>query len=166
MSKIEPTEAFKGNIKSFGGKLDQVEQKKQDSGIEPIFIAYLEIYKSVQLNHEMAAIQTKEIQANNKAQNNLINQEALLNFTTVRQSVIDGIEQAKKNTFLQEINTRNQKISAIRSNFENKLTVLKQNAQVSETKVNTVINESQQTISQCGNLMNMLVSLSQQVTQI
>ncbi len=146
----------------------QTDDKKKEQGgsVDPLLLAYMEIYKSVQVNHETAGIQAKEVEANAIAQNGLINQEAMINFSTVSQSQVDALKQSKRNTFLQQINTHNQEIAALRNDLGDKLTVLKQDAQVSETNVNTVMNENQQCVSQGSSLMNMLVSLTQQISQI
>lgn len=148
--------------------VQQSEHKKEEvpPAIDPLLLAYLEIFKSVQVVRETVTIQAKEVQANSIAQNHLIGEEALINFKTLSASAIEKMPQEERNAYLQEINTKNQEISALRSNLGNKMTVLKQDAQVSETNISTGLNENQQTMSQGSSLMNMLVSLTQQVARI
>lgn len=165
---INPVELEKSQNTAELIELQQADdkKKKEQGPVDPLIVAYMQIFKSVQVNHETAGIQAKEIQANANAQNNLINEEAMINFSTVSQSEIDALKKSKRNTFLQAISTQNQEISALRNDIEDKLTVMKQDAQVSETNVNTVMNENQQSISQGSSLLNMLGSLTQQISQI
>lgn len=69
-------------------------------------------------------------------------------------------------TVLENVNTKNQRIEALRDQISNKLTVLQQDSSMTETNVNSIMNEDQQDISQGASLMQMLVSLSNQISQI
>lgn len=69
-------------------------------------------------------------------------------------------------TALENVNTKNQRIEALRDQISNKLTVLQQDSSMTETNVNSIMNEDQQDISQGASLMQMLVSLSNQISQI
>jgi hypothetical protein len=72
-----------------------------------------------------------------------------------------GIQVAQ--TALENLATANQEIGAIRGIFENQLNVLRQNAQLSETNINTTANSCQQSIQESGSLMQMLGSLTDKI---
>ncbi|MCC5832875.1 MAG: DUF720 domain-containing protein [Chlamydiales bacterium] len=156
------------------------EKKKQKLGsIDPLLLAYLEIVNSVKVGQEAARAKTKELNANVNAQQDLINQEAYLNFTTVSEADLNGLQdrlslshksstyiQNAKNQFLECKQMYNQRISAMRDFLGDKLTMLKQNNQLCDTKLNSVISEDQQCVSEGSGLMNMLRSLTQQISHV
>jgi len=167
--------------------VQKADKRKQNnlSGADALLLAYYYILKSVQIDHETASIQAKEVQANAIAQNNLINEEAELKFNTFKKTDLFNktllmewwangkhgkvYTYKKKSNFkfiLHEKSEQNEKISAERSVMEDKIGELKQSAQVKETNVNTVMNEDEQSVSQGSALMNMLVSLTNQISQI
>ncbi|MCH9627032.1 MAG: hypothetical protein S4CHLAM2_06660 [Chlamydiales bacterium] len=162
----------------------QAKEKKQEngSGVDPLILAYSMIFHAVQINHETASIKSKEVQANAVAQNRLIDREGAFNFYTLTKhqlfapdvhiNIWNGghyVTYAPKTvaqTDLTQLNTKNQEIAALRNQLGDKLTVLQQGSQIKETEVNTVMSEDQQAVSQGSSLMNMLVSLSNQISQI
>lgn len=165
--------------------VQQAAQKKQEngSGVDPLILAYSMIFHAVQINHETASIKSKEVQANAVAQNKLIDREGVFNFYTlskhqlfakdVHMNIWNGkhyvtyaMRTKVAQTDLTQLNTKNQEIAALRNQLGDKLTVLQQGSQIKETEVNTVMSENQQSVSQGSSLMNMLVSLSNQISQI
>lgn len=149
-------------------------QKKQQGGVDPVLIAWIQIFHSVQLGHQLANIQVNEMQKNLVAQNNTINEEQMLNFIPIPQDATitmytpNGpikIKVKPSQALIQQITTKNQEIAALRNNKSDVLTVLKQDAQISETKINTVMNENQRTITQGSGLLNMLVGLTNQINR-
>jgi len=69
-------------------------------------------------------------------------------------------------TLLAAINISNLEISAVRNNLEDQLTVLRQIIQIGDTDLNSTINEDQQSVQEGASLMQMLVSLSNQISKI
>lgn len=67
---------------------------------------------------------------------------------------------------LGNMSSTNLYISAERSIMEDKLSVLRQGAQVGETNLNSVTDEDQQSVQQGAGLMQMLVNLTNQITRI
>ena len=146
----------------------------QGSGdkVDPLLLAYMEIFQSVQLSHKTAEIQAKSIAINAQQQEKMINIEAGINFQTLRWSQMfthkNGLSVRKTvlQTDIEKLQTHNQEISAIRGVIADQITVLRQNAQMNETNLNSVVNESQQSVQQGGSLMQMLVSLTNQISRI
>lgn len=141
--------------------------------VDPLLFAYMEIFKSVQLNHDTAITQAKMIAVNAQQQEQMINIEANVNFQTLRWSQMFThnkkgltIKKTVSQTDIEKLQTSNQEISAIRGVIADQITVLRQNAQMNETNLNSVVNESEQSVQQGGSLMQMLVSLTNQVTRI
>ena len=170
ISNIETNNPLVDLQKSQGAE----EPQEQGSGekIDPLLLAYMEIFQSVQLNHQTAQIQAKAIAVNAQQQEEMINIEAGINFQTLRWSQMfthkDGkvIEKTVSAVDINKLQTANQEISAIRGVLADQITVLRQNAQMNETNLNSVVNESQQSVQQGGSLMQMLVSLTNQVSRI
>ncbi len=150
--------------------------KPQEKGpydkIDPLLLAYMEIFQSVQLNHQTAEIQAKSVAVNAQQQEQMINVEAGINFQTLRWSQMFTHKKGKtvkkpvSQTDIEKLQSTNQEVSAIRGVIADKITVLRQNAQMNETNLNSVVNESQQSVQQGGSLMQMLVSLTNQVSRI
>lgn len=153
-------------------KTEDPQEQDPFGKIDPLLFAYMEIYQTVQLNHEGAQVQAKTIAANAQQQENMINLEAGYNFETLRWSQVftykDGklTQKTVKETVVEKLQIDNQEISAIRGVLADQITVLRQNAQMSETNLNSVVNETQQSVQQGGSLMQMLVSLTNQISRI
>lgn len=148
-------------------------QKKQQAdpyaGIDPLILAYYWIFTSVQIARDTAQLQAKEIQANAANQNSLIFKEAQKNFFTLSWSKLhtpNGGAKTVDQGDLNNMEAQNQEVSALRGVLGDQLNMLRQNAQVSETNLNTTVSDSQQTIQQGASLMQMLVSLTNQITRI
>jgi len=154
------------------GKIHSTEDKKDNNpyaGVDPLELAYLFIFDSVKTGRDSAQIQAKNIQNNALIQNNLIGEEAQLAFMTLRPDQLftaNGGAQKVAQTVLDDLQSHNQEISAVRGVMEDQLNVLRQNAQVSETNLNSNTDASQQSVQQGGSLMQMLTSLSSQISRI
>lgn len=165
------------------------------NGLDPLELAYIYIFESVQLGHDTAQIQAKGLEVNAAAQNKMIAQEAALKFNTFQHSQLyhkkwgdvmwskvnwknwDGNwndlprtykweRNNVKQSVLDSLQFKNQEISAVRGVLEDKLNVLKQNSSIGMTQLNTVSNESQQSLSEGSSLMQMLASLTNQISRI
>lgn len=178
--------------------LEPKKEKSPFSGMDPLILAYMLIFDSVQTARQSAQIQAKDIQTNALQQNSIIDKEAQLNFQTLPWSILHyqkKVQSANGSiiehvtpwfggwpatirysmkwftkkaaaTALQQFNTANQEVSAVRGVLEDKLTLLRQNSQVSETNLNSTSDEAQQSIQQGGGLMQMLVNLTSQISRI
>lgn len=161
--------------------LKPADKKNPNNQESALLFAYMEILQSVNLNHETASIQAKELQNNAQAQENIIAQEGNFAFLTLPQSQLFTTKVELSSTgaaqnvqipktvsasVLQNFQEKNQVVSSVRTVFEDQLTVMRQNAQISETNLNTVMNEDQQSVQEGSSLMQMLVSLTNQITRI
>lgn len=163
-------------------------------GIDPVELAFLMICDSVALNHATAQIQTKALQVNAQIQEQMIDQEGQLNFVMFKHSQLfhkkKWIEWSKfthswyqnnnghmpygykwtpqqvHQSALFQMEAQNQETSAQRGLLENKINVAKQNAQILETQENSTVDESEQSVSQGAGLLQMLVSLTNQICAI
>lgn len=163
------------NNKPFAGVLapDKSSEQGSQGQVDPLIFAYMEIFKSVQLDHETAVTQAKAVAVNAQQQELMIGAEANCNFQTLRWSQMfthnkkgEILKKTVSQTDIDKLQTANQEVSAIRGVIADQITVLRQNAQMNETNLNSVVNESQQSVQQGGSLMQMLVSLTNQVTRI
>lgn len=174
--------------------------------IDPLLLAYMYIFESVQTGRETAQIQAKSLENNVEVQNKLINEEATKNFYALRQSQIYNKvtkTRVKHQTWdpgcpgthwipphwnvwytthaiqtrwvgkkdvapsvLANFEEKNQEVSATRGIIESQITVLRQDAQIKETGLNSSVDEDQQAIQQGASLMQMLVSLTNQISRI
>lgn len=160
----------------------QDQKKEQSQSIDPLLLAYMCVFRAVQISNQTADIQAKVIQNNVNAQNQLIDLEAKFNFFTLsksqmynRISVIGTgsfkayVKYTPKKvgqTELEGLTTKNQSVSAIRNTFEDKIRVLGQEVQMDETKVNTDVNNTQQSMQQGSGIMQMMLSLTNQISRI
>lgn len=174
------TEVCKEDARTEVCKSSQDPSVDPNSGIDPLVLAYLYIFDSVQTGRDTAQIQAKEIENNATQQNNLISEEAQQNFATLKWTQLFTKVLAIKNkhgTFktvnkkvaqktLDVLGSHNQEISAIRSYLEDKLNVTNQYAQINETNLNDTMATSQQSVQQGGSLMQMLTSLTNQISRI
>lgn len=181
INKVEAHHGITGSSASQGAPAPSQKGGAGKGQIDPLLLAYMEIFQSVQLGHDTAQIQAKGIAANAQQQEKMINLEAGIQFVTLRWSQMfskvywlssgggGGVKFVTKKisqSVLQQMQSSNQEISAVRGVIENQLTVTRQNAQVCETNLNSVVNEDQQSVQQGGSLMQMLVSLTNQVSRI
>lgn len=196
-----------------GVENQEPKQKKDHPPVDALLLAYMFIFESVQINHQSAAVQAKQIESNASAQNKVIRDEENVNFAHFEKGqrdekiviitanggreVIDAaqigsaafnkiLRAIERGTYhgkalphskifttftvktgaMQQLQLKNQEISAVRSVMENKITVLRQSAQVGETNLNSAIDDDEQALQEGGSLMQMLNSLTQQITRI
>jgi len=170
-----------GHLNQASSSLTLLNNSGLPSGIDPLELAYLYIFESVKIGTETAQIQAKSLQYNAVQQNRLIDLEAQQNFVVLHHSdlftqrIVVGPNaptapqwKSKKvaATKLNNLNWQNMEISAIRGVLEDQINGLRQGAQIEETQDNTVINDAQQSIQQGGSLMQMLISLTNQISRI
>jgi hypothetical protein len=67
---------------------------------------------------------------------------------------------------LEDLDITNQQISAVRNVLEDNLTLLRQGAQVSETQLNSTIDENQQDNQQGSSLLQMLIQLTERISRV
>lgn len=67
---------------------------------------------------------------------------------------------------LEDLEITNQQISAVRNILEDNLTLLRQGAQVSETQLNSTIDENQQGNQQGSSLLQMLIQLTERISRV
>lgn len=163
--------------------VQQANQQKNEPNpsVEPLLLAFMYIFQSVQISHETALIQGKAIQANALAENNLINEEAQINFITfsksqlfTKQYLLTPYGHGKVVYKLKQLSTeiiqnwmaKNQEISAQRNLIGDLYNQKNQQNQQNETNENTVTDEDQQSVSEGSKLMSMLSSLSSQISRI
>lgn len=159
----------------------QDEKKGQSQSIDPLLLAYMCVFHAVQISNQTADIQAKVIQNNVNAQNQLIDLESKFNFFTLsKDDMFNKIQVVGTNiapyikytpkkvaqTELENLTTKNQGVSAIRNTFEDKIRVLGQEVQMDETKVNTDVNNTQQSMQQGSGIMQMMLSLTNQISRI
>lgn len=182
------------------------DQRPNSDSIDPLLLAYMYIFESVQTGRETAQIQAKSLENNVEAQNKMIREEATKNFYVLRNSqlynkvtktrvqhktwdpgcpgthwipphwnywytthAIQTRWVGKKDVdpdVLAKLEENNQQISATRGIIESQITVLRQDAQIKETNLNSSIDEDQQAIQEGASLMQMLVSLTNQISKI
>ena len=157
-------------------KLVEVKSKKlaKPQGVNPLMIAYLQLLKAVRTGQETATIHAKGLEINAAAQNSLIKEQELVNFISIKGEHVtvmsaSGPSYTKviyKTKEINEVMIENEEISAVRGYFSEEITQKRQGAQLETTEENSVINKVQQTISESAGLMQMLMSLTNQVTRV
>ena len=158
-------------------KINPAEEKiKKQPQIDALLLAYLCIFESVQIDRDTAQIQSKGLEASAAAQNKVIALESGVNFAELKWSqlftkkIVSGktkiVPKKVAQTILDNLEMQNQEVSAIRGVMEDHLTVLRQGAQVNETNLNSVMDEDQQSVQQGASLMQMLTSLTNQISRI
>lgn len=70
------------------------------------------------------------------------------------------------NNILTKLQNKNQIVAAERNIMEDQLNVTRQGAQVAETNLNSAVNQTEQTLHQGSSLMQMLMSLTNQISRI
>lgn len=176
---IDPIDALSHETQVHSAKDKTQDPKPQQ--IDALVYAAMLIFDSVQTDHETARIQAKGLEVNAEAQNRLINREAQLNFETLRWTEMfsnkmilnaDGpnfthltIKKVAQ-TVLSDLSTKNQEISAVRGIMEDQITLMRQEAQVKQAGLNSVLNEDQQAVQQRTSLMQMLTQLTNQISRI
>jgi hypothetical protein len=161
-----------------------VKTSANQDGLDPLLFAYMEIYRAMQITHQTAQVNAKVLAANAASQEDLIQEEAKLHFATLgwhsgdtcplSNISIPGVQNnlPQKTPVkidpekLSELELHNQEISALRSGLGNKITMRRQEAEMVETKLNTDVNECQEYMQQGIGLMQMLVSLTNQISRV
>lgn len=166
-------------------KAQNSQKKGQDGAVDPLFLAYLYIFESVQQNRDTVAVQAKELQVNAAQQQNMINQEATLNFNTLKCYTMEKIEHVtagpngvtSHTTYkkvkiditpekLADFNAKNEQVSAVRGLLADQMGTLQQDAQIKSANINTDQDADQQSISQGASIMQMAGQLAQQISRI
>lgn len=137
----------------------QEEHKREDQSVDPFLLACLMLAQSVQINHESAALEAKQIQASSASQNELISEQAAFALLTVSNPHISQ-------DALYKLENENQLVLAERAILQNKMTVAQQNVSIYMAQLSTVLNENTQTRSQNTALQQMMVSMTNQISQI
>jgi hypothetical protein len=75
-------------------RLEQEATSLSPQKLDPLMFAYFEITKAVNMAHETAALQAKELEANSNAQNELIAREGQLHFQTLDLMIKQVIDDA------------------------------------------------------------------------
>jgi hypothetical protein len=175
---------------------DKDKKDNQQTEVAAIELAYLSIFNSIQTKQDTSHILAKDMQNKAATADNLIRQEAQLHFVTLpemndkqlAQKVIsalhlpnadqlnqlvqdgvvkfDNLDPKATQAMLSDMESQNMKVSAIRSVLEDQIGMVRQSSQVAATNLNSIVCESQQSIQEDGNLMQMLASLSNQISRI
>jgi len=134
-----------------------------------LLFAFMEILQSVQVEHQSAQRQAKELQANANEQESEIKQEAKFKYEVLRQSQLftkKGGSKKVKITQLQNLEAYNSKISAERDDIGSKVNVLYQGANILETKLNSTISKAQQSLQEDASITHVLLNLTNRIAQI
>lgn len=142
------------------------QKKKKTPALDPLILAWYALHQAVQTSIETANIYANALEVNAVNQNTVINEEAHLNFVVLKTKDADGKKIKITQKELEKVTTENEEINAERGFFESQATVLKQNAQMKETDVNTKTQITLQTLSEASGLMQMLNSLTNQISRI
>ncbi len=188
--------SINNNEDSHGGHLshrvtDTPSKKAPSSGgPDPLILAYMAIFEAVQINNQSAQVTAKQLQANAYAQSKKIAEENAMNFVLFRWSqlfsrrltlwlkqkpnggptyVIKNYRIVSKkmgNQTLDNFQSQNQEVSAIRAVMEDQISLLRQSGQIYMTNENTTIDEGQQAIQEGSSLAQMLASLTNQIARV
>jgi hypothetical protein len=156
-----------------------------EQNLDPLIFAWMQIYKTVQINHESAITQAKLIAINAQEQEAMIHDEAQIKFQTFRRSQLFNEQQNVINAdgdsppngilftpkavgqqTLNELQSNNQEITAVRGVLENQIGVLRQTGQLGETNLNSAINQGQQSIAQGAGILQMFQALTDKISRI
>lgn len=175
--------------------LPEGSKKKEDpNSLASLTLVYKWYLESMQVTQETVRIQAKQLQVNAADVNSMVDREAQISFVEIHTKVFEHftdwhhggyywngytfvrdtwvtqrnvwVTQKFSQAQLEEISNANQRAEVLRNNLGDKLNVKKQDAQVLETNINTSVDAIQQSATQGASLMNMLVSLSNQISQI
>jgi hypothetical protein len=131
-------------------------QKNQDI----LLYAFFQILESVNIQSNVAATQTKVLESNAFAQQNLNDQQNELNFKTVAKN--GDLDE----THLESVQMDNQQVQKERNYLSNKLLLAQQNAQVTETQVSTTTNNTQQAAQIDSGISQMLSQITNQISRV
>jgi hypothetical protein len=146
------TNVSSGDGSPRGRRIEDDNDKLNDflnSNLTPEDLAITMISESVQISRDTAQVHAKNMQANALIQSALIAEESQINYVTLQQAPIkDGQPDITAMT------TTNTEIGARRGDYENRLNMVRQDAQLSETNLNSTVNLSEQSIQLAGNLID------------
>ncbi|MCB1180604.1 MAG: DUF720 domain-containing protein [Chlamydiia bacterium] len=148
---------------------EAVETKKNERGnpqggadqMDAIYMAYFLILQSVNLQNDTAAIQAKSLQVNAIEQVQLNQEQEKIQYVTIPAN----LKGEALNEQIPKFQAQNQEIEAERQGISNNLLLLRQNAQVGETKIDTSVNNVEQSVQEGAGLLHMLVNISNQITR-
>ncbi len=145
-------------------------QKRNQVQASALLLAFMVILQSVHVEHQSAQRQAKELQANANEQESEIKKEAKLKYEVLKKSQFftkKGESQATvKVSVLDNLEAHNSKISAEREDIGSKVNVLYQGANILETKLNSTVSKSQQSLQECASITGVLLNLTNRIAQI
>lgn len=204
VENIEPTEKI-DEKQAVEVSMSPLKQKSEDQiDPNPMFLAWIMIFESIQNSQRNVVIQEKELQANAAAQQGVLNREeaikpADIQAKTVQQVMVNtpiGHWKTEKinvggriitigpfwvttnlkhlkmvdcdisNTQIQLKMVRNQGLAAERNELGDKVSLLRQGAQVVETNMSVSIQTITQEISASSSLLSNLVSLGDRISRM
>lgn len=179
----QPMEPLKAGAPASGGQPQSFPQ-----GIDPLFLAYYYLMEASNITSLCAVIHSKLLQSNALSQQRLDNQAARMQWYHIPKLIEHEHHKRIAHTHwhgsfwnhgfhyttyknvtwktspnagaVNDAEAKNQQINADRQILSDKLNVLQQLAQVGETNVSTLTDESMQSMQEGSNLLTILASLT------
>ena len=158
--------------------------------VDVLFLAFMAILTAMNDQQKVAQTQAKQLQANAAQQIKLNDQEEAINFYQLTENELYRISRQKRYTYNQnggidggppkkipiysnvkvpipnaafKVQTMNQQQEKIRDGLTNQMLMLRQNAQIAESQVNSTVDQSEQAAQEGSTLLQMLVTITNHI---
>lgn len=126
------------------------------NNLDPIYFAFFDLLKAANTQQETARIQSQQLESNAMSQVRINDAVEQINYV----SFAPGLSGNDLDEQIPVIQAQNQQIQKVIDGEENNDLLLRQNAQVTTTQLNTSLNNSEQTFKESSGMLSELLEIS------